>query len=125
MYKALISGGRFDPASKKVVPVEPALNFGDILYPYIKDHAIEWATGDSSFVILALLESEDFSKKDELKKSLKASKKRLEKSAKEETVEQKSKREAGAASETKSSKKAKAKTPNVGNRGAALILEKL
>lgn len=126
MYKALISGGRFDPATKKVVPVEPALNFGDILYPHIKDHVIEWATGSSSFVILALLESEDFSKKDELKKTLKVNKKKLEKASNEETSEQRSKREASAASETKSNKKSKGgKTSHVGNRGAALILEKL
>ncbi|KAF4632415.1 hypothetical protein G7Y89_g5718 [Cudoniella acicularis] len=41
MLKSLVAGGRFDFATKTVVPVEPALVFADILYPYIQDHIVE------------------------------------------------------------------------------------
>merc|ERR1712098_16225 len=37
MIKSLIAGGRFDPKTKAIIPIEPALNFADILYPNIKD----------------------------------------------------------------------------------------
>ena len=130
MLKSLIAGGRFDYSTKTVVPVEPALNFADTLYPNIKEYIIEWATGSSSFVALALVESSNFSKKEEVLGLLKKSKKKLTKAATEETPEQKSKREKAAVEqETKSAgkgKKAKVvKEREVGNKGAALLLEKL
>lgn len=131
MLKSLISGGRFDPATKSIVPVVPALNFADLLYPNIKDFVIEWAIGESSFVVLALLESEDFSKKAELQKILKENKAKLLKASTEETADQKAKREAIVPVDEKDapkkkSKKAKVvKEVSVGNRGSKLILEKL
>lgn len=79
MLKSLIAGGRFDPETKSIVPVEPALKFADILYPYIKNHIIEWATGPTCFVILALIQSNDFLKKDEVMGNLKREKKKLTK----------------------------------------------
>ncbi|XMA11204.1 hypothetical protein WAI453_003995 [Rhynchosporium graminicola] len=129
MLKNLIAGGRFDPKTKSIVPVEPALNFADILYPYIKDSVLEWATGSSSFTILALLESPTFSQKDEVLQILRNSKKQLQKAAKDETAEQKSRREAAeieksamdVKGKTKKSKPVKERA--VGNRGSALLLE--
>jgi pumilio family protein 6 len=131
MLKTLVAGGRFDPKLKKVVPITPPLNFADILYPVIKEHLITWATSSSSFVVLGLLEAENFSHKDEVLKVLKKNKKVLEKAAKEETAEQKAKKEALAAEETEKpkakgkGKKAGAKEVNVGNMGSKLLLEKL
>jgi pumilio family protein 6 len=130
MLKALIAGGRFDIKSKTVVPVVPALNFADILYPHIKDHIIEWAMGSSSFVVLALLESSSFSEKDEVLATLRENKKKLQKAANEETAEQKARREVAEAEAGvkagKGGKKPKAiREREVGNKGAALLLEKL
>lgn len=131
MLKTLVAGGHFDPKTKSVVPVVPALNFADILYPKIKDYIIEWATGSSSFVILALLESSDFSKKKEVLKALKDNKEKLQKAAKEETVEQKARREEAEAAEKaaggsgKGKKGKSAERREVGNKGSALLLEKL
>ncbi|KAL3428008.1 pumilio domain-containing protein [Phlyctema vagabunda] len=128
MIKTLIAGGRFDSKTRQVVPVEPALNFADILYPHIKDHIIDWATGSSSFVVLSLIESPSFSEKDEVLKILKDNKKQLKKSATEETPDQKASRESAeaeiAAGKGKKSKTAK-KERSIGNKGAALLLEQL
>lgn len=125
MLRALINGGRFDVKTKKIVPVEPALNFGDILYPVIKEHLLTWATGSSSFVVLCLLEQDNFSSKQEVLKILKKGRKELEKAATEETVEQKAKAaDIAAAPATKKPKKV-APPRAVGNMGAKLLLEML
>jgi pumilio family protein 6 len=128
MLKALIAGGRYDIKTKIVVPVEPALNFADILYPNIEDYIIDWATGSSSFVILALTEASNFSKKDDLMRILKENKKKLHKAAKEETPEQKARREAAVPEKDvvkgKGKKSKAAKVIEVGNKGSALLLEK-
>jgi pumilio family protein 6 len=132
MLKALIAGGRFDSTTKTIVPVIPALDFADILYPNIKDYIIEWATGSSSFVVLALAESDSFSKKDEVLKTLKDSKKKLQMAAMEETAEQRKRREEADAQtkdEKAGGKGKKSKKParerEVGNKGSALLLELL
>lgn len=125
MLKSLIQGGKFDKASGKIIPLEPALGFSNILYPIIKDHIIDWATGPSSFVVVGLLESSDFSETSALKKTLKKNKKALEKAATEETAEQKASREAQE-SAAKGAKKGKKKGEKpVGNAGSKLLLEKL
>lgn len=134
MLKALIAGGRFDNKTKAIVPVEPALNFADILYPNIKDYIIEWATGSSSFVILALVESSNFSQQEKLLQVLTANKKKLKTAAEEETTEQKARREAAVVEKdamdvdvkgkTKKSKPVK-KEREVGNKGSALLLGKI
>jgi pumilio family protein 6 len=129
--KALVAGGHFDIKTKSIVPVVPALNFADVLYPNIKDYIVEWATGSSSFVVLALLESSSFSKQDEVLKTLKENKKKLQKAAKEETPEQRARREEAEAAvkdgkPAGKGKKAKdTKTRDVGNKGSVLLLEKL
>ncbi|KAH6678256.1 armadillo-type protein [Halenospora varia] len=133
MLKSLVQGGRFDMKTKTITLVEPPLDFANILYPHIQEHIIEWATGSSSFLILALVESSDFAQKDELLATLKASKKKLQKAAKDETPEQKAKREAAEAaaeeekdSKNKTKKKSKPVTEKVvGNMGSRLLLEKL
>lgn len=136
MLKSLLAGGHFDKSTKKIVPVEPALNFADILYPNIEEHVLAWATGPGSFVINALLEADVFEKKDELLKILRKNKKALQKAATEETAEQKLRRETfeseqaakidgdGKAKGRKGKKKV-VKERAVGNMGAAYLLEKL
>ncbi|TQS32758.1 hypothetical protein Golomagni_06921, partial [Golovinomyces magnicellulatus] len=79
MLKSVIQGGRFDKKAGRVIPINPPMEFSNILYPVIKDHIMEWATGPSSFVVVALLEASDFSSSDELRKTLKKNKKVLEK----------------------------------------------
>lgn len=128
MLRALINGGRFDPKTKKIVPVDPPLNFADILYPVIKEHLITWATGSSSFVVLVLLEQEKFSKKEEVLKTLKKGRKALEKAATEETPEQKAKNaDIALASKDGKGKKGKKGAPvkAVGNMGSKLLLDML
>jgi pumilio family protein 6 len=133
MFKTLVAGGRFDKATGKAKLVDPPLNFADVLYPVIKEHVVAWATGASSFVVLALLEAEDFSDAKKLMKTLVKNAAKLKKAATEETAQQKAMREAFAAKEAdgkgakggnKKPKKAH-KEHEVGNMGSKLLLEKL
>lgn len=130
LLKTLIQGGKYNKETGKVDQVDPPLQFADILYPVIKEHVVEWATGPSSLVVLAMLESADFSHGKELKATLKKNKKALDKAATEETAEQKAKREAVAEKEdekkAKKGKKGSVKTErSVGNAGSRMLLEKL
>lgn len=59
MLKTLVLGGNFDPATKRIKLAEPQVGFAEVLYPVIQDHIVDWACSDSSFVVVALLESED------------------------------------------------------------------
>ena len=115
--RALAHGGKFDAASKSVVRSGDApLGFADELYGVIKAHVVGWATGPSSFVVVALLESEEFGEagRKELLASLKKSRKVIEKAAKGEEGKGKD----GAVD----GKKAKGAR---GNAGARMLLEKL
>jgi pumilio family protein 6 len=131
MLKALVAGGHFDIKTKSVVPVVPALGFADILYPNIADYIIEWATGPSSFVVLALLESSCFSKKEEVLKILRSNKNKLQNAVNEETAEQRTKREESEVAQKeghlagKGKKSKDTKPREVGNKGSILLLEKL
>lgn len=134
MLKTLIAGGRFDSATKKVIAVEPPLNFANVIYPIIKDHLVAWATGASSFVVLGLLDAENFAARDEALKILKAAKKTLKKAAEQETPEQKAKAaelaakaESGVANGNAKGKRGKKNVAvkEVGNKGSKLILEQL
>ncbi|KAK3337315.1 armadillo-type protein [Cercophora scortea] len=136
MFKTLIAGGRFDKEAGAVKRVDPPLDFADILYPVIKEHAVQWAVGPSSFTIVGLLEAPDFSFKKELLDTLKASKKVLQKAATEETAYQqardeaaKAKEEAAKAKGEKAKKGKKAPKQDVpkskGNQGTKLILDML
>jgi pumilio family protein 6 len=82
MLKSLVQGGRFNSAEGKIEKVDPPLGFHTLLYDNIKDDIMTWATGPQTFVVVALAESDDFEKKDELLKVLKKNKKALEKVAK-------------------------------------------
>ncbi|KAH6610999.1 pumilio domain-containing [Trichoderma cornu-damae] len=123
MLKSLIQGGRFDKATGKVKMVDPPLGFSNVLYPVVKKSIMDWATGPSSFVVVALLESEDFASAEELKKTLKKNQKLLQEAAVEPTAEQKAAKEAGEGDET--GKKGKKTEAPVGNKGSKLLLEKL
>lgn len=130
MLKTLVLGGPFDPATKKAKVADPALGFADALYPVIKDHIVDWACSDSSFVVVALLESEDVSKsvKKDVEKALKCGKKQITKAAEEGNGSKRKAEEAAAADgeDGKKSKKRKVeKAKPKGNAGAKILLEKL
>ncbi|KAF2182145.1 ARM repeat-containing protein [Zopfia rhizophila CBS 207.26] len=114
MLKRLVQGGKYDPEAKKVVPVEPALGFADMFWKQIKSDLVKWATGPGSFVIVGLVESDDFRKKDEVLKALKKERKQLEAVA-GPTIN-------GA---EKKNKKEKGQNKKQGNAGARILLEKL
>ena len=86
MLKTLVGGGTFDSKTKKTVLAEPRLGFADALYPVVKAHIVDWACSDSSFVVVALLESEDVDAKvqKEVRAALVKGKKRVEAAAKGE-----------------------------------------
>jgi pumilio family protein 6 len=77
LLRSLVAGGHFSPKEKKIVVSAPDLKFADALYAEIKGHVVEWATSPSSFVVVALLEADDFEKKEELEAKLKTSKKAI------------------------------------------------
>ncbi|GAB1311209.1 Pumilio y domain member 6 [Madurella fahalii] len=116
MFKTLIAGGRFDRAAGTVKRVDPPLNFADILYPVIKEHIVQWATGPSSFTVLGLLEAPGFSSQKELLKTLRSNRKTLETAATGDSIGKADKADA---------KKAKSNGKTGGNQGAKLLLEKL
>jgi pumilio family protein 6 len=124
MFKTLIAGGRFDKAAGAVKRVDPPLNFADILYPVIKDHIVQWATGPSSFTVLGLLEAPDFSSKKELLKLLRSDKKALEAAAAGEAADNAEKAD-GKKSKSKGKGAQAEKGKSGGNQGAKLLLEKL
>jgi len=111
MLKTLVQGGKFDPVARKVVPVEPALGFADLLWDEIKGNVVNWATGQGAFVVVGLTEAEGFEKKNEVLKTLKKERKRLEDAA-------------GPVVE-KGVKAKKGEKVERGNAGARILLEKI
>ncbi|ETI22483.1 hypothetical protein G647_06558 [Cladophialophora carrionii CBS 160.54] len=76
MIKALVQGGRFDKATKSIKLVEPSLKFHQTLYSKIKAtgsdaEIVNWTNGPNSFVVVAMLEAEDFEAREELLNVLK------------------------------------------------------
>ena len=71
LLKTLVQGGRFDPATKKVGPVDDPLKFHDMLYERItsedKKAILGWASGANSWVVLSMLEADDFSHAEKLR----------------------------------------------------------
>ncbi|RJE24873.1 hypothetical protein PHISCL_02770 [Aspergillus sclerotialis] len=108
LLKSLVQGGRFNSTEKVVEKVQPPLNFHSLLYEQIQDEVVLWATGSNTFVIVALTESDEFEKKDELLKTLKKNKKALEQ----------------VSAEAGSGKDGKKKSGPAGS-GAKLLLEKI
>jgi pumilio family protein 6 len=94
LLRALVAGGHFDPKQKKVVVTAPDLKFADALYERIEEYAFEWATDETSFVVVALMEAQDFGNKEVLRKKLKEGKVALQKVA--SGSEEKEKGNAGA-----------------------------
>lgn len=115
MLKSLVQGGRFNSKTGAVDRVEPPLNFHDLLYEQIGDDVMAWATGSNPFVVLSLVESPDFEKKDELMKTLKKNVKALKKATSTPAADVK---------EGDGKKKAKGK-PHPTSSGAKLLLEKI
>jgi pumilio family protein 6 len=116
MLKTLVQGGKFDPASKKVVPVEPALSFADLFWDEIKGNVVQWATGQGSFVIVALVEAQGFSRKEDVLKALRKERKKLEDAAGSKESGEKGK---------KGKKADKQVVESRGNAGTRILLEKL
>lgn len=83
MLKTLAQGGPYDPATKSARHVDWLDDFPDMLWTRIKPHALSWATGSESFVVLALAENTHFGGRKELMKELGKYKKELNASAKE------------------------------------------
>ena len=103
MLKTLVLGGQFDAAEKKVKLVDPRVQFATTLWPVIKDSVVEWACSDSSFVVVALFESEDVddATKAKVMKAVKKGRKSVEVAAKGGEVDKK------------------------GNAGAKILVEKM
>jgi len=84
MLRTLAQGGKYDAEVGKVVISEKTnkggLEFVNVLYDSIKTHIVDWATGPSSYVIVAMVESKDLDekKKEGLVKVLKQNKSKLE-----------------------------------------------
>ena len=81
MLKSLVQGGRFNSSTKTVEKVQPPLHFDSLLYEQIRDEIMDWATGSNTFVVVALVESDEFEQREELIKTLKKNKKALQKAA--------------------------------------------
>ena len=113
MIKTLVLGGSFDPATKTVKLAEPQLGFAATLWPVIKNNVLEWACSNSSFVVVALTESEDVDAdvRKQVMAALKKGKKQLE--------------AAGGSKPEKTKGKKKADDGPKGNAGARMLLEKL
>ncbi|EQL29031.1 hypothetical protein BDFG_08292 [Blastomyces dermatitidis ATCC 26199] len=92
MLKALVQGGRFNSKTKSVEKVQPPLNFHGLFYEQIAGDVMAWVTGANPFVVLALVEAEDFEKREELVKTLKKQKKVLGELAAKEPVKKGEKR---------------------------------
>lgn len=113
MFKTLVLGGSFDPATKSVKLAEPKLGFAATLWPIIKKHVLAWACSASSFVVVALTESEDVPAdvRKEVLAALKKGKKQLEAAG-------------GSKPEKGKGKKKESEGPK-GNAGARMLLEKI
>jgi pumilio family protein 6 len=113
MLKTLVLGGAFDLATKTVKLAEPQLGFAATLWPVIKSQVVAWACSASSFVVVALTESEDVDAdtRKEVMAALKKGKKQLE--------------AAGGKAPVKTKGKKKDVDAPKGNAGARMLLEKL
>ena len=120
MLKNLVQGGRFDSNTKKVVLMEPKLGFAELTYEAVGDKMLQWAAGEHSFVVVALLETEDFEGREKLKKLLEKERRTLEKAAEsgggKDGTAKKSKKGGGTRKATEKEK---------GNAGARLLLDRL
>lgn len=84
MLKALVQGGRYDKATASIKPIDPPLKFHEMMYFSLKANGndteiVNWVNGPNSFVVVAMLEAEDFGAKEELVKALKKNAEKLDK----------------------------------------------
>ncbi|KAI9776563.1 MAG: pumilio domain member 6 [Peltula sp. TS41687] len=132
MLKTLVLGGHFNAKLGRVEVIEPPLNFHEMFYDHVKSELVAWATGPNSFVIVALLETDGFGRKDEVLDTLRRHAGLLDSAAKSgpqggvilggggpspsggEMRKKKTK-----------NKKRKKQVENTGNKGAALLLSML
>lgn len=83
LFKTLVQGGRFNPATKTVEPTDPPLKFAELLYNTLtadegaEDRLLQWATGSNAWTVVAMLENEGFEHKDALVSYLKQHKPQL------------------------------------------------
>ncbi|KAF1826208.1 ARM repeat-containing protein [Dissoconium aciculare CBS 342.82] len=129
LLKALVAGGPFEPAAKKIRLVEPRLGFGAALWPVIQDDVLAWACGEASFVVLAFLESEDVSDKikTKIRDALRKNRKSVQAAADGARVEDDGAKVVGEETngEKKRARKPKQGRWKNGNAGAKLLLERL
>lgn len=120
MLKTLVLGGTFDPTTKTIKLVEPRLGFTATLYPFIEHHLLDWASGPSAFLVVALLEGTDVSEelKARVKSTLQGGKERIKEAAAFDPVTKSVANEASLVE-----KKGKGSIRN-GNPGAKILLEK-
>ena len=85
MLKALALGGRYNQNTKAVDANDPPLGFADLLYSKAKAMIVGWATGTMAFVVVGLLDSADFSGKEEVLTTLRNNRSDLEKFAKDKS----------------------------------------
>ena len=124
MLKTLVLGGRFNPKTKAIDPVDPPLGFHNMFYEAIKHDIVNWAIGNNSFVVVGLLEAPGFSGADELSKILKkgGNKQRLVEVAGSSGMDH---------AELKKKKKGNTGMPeqepqaSAGNKGTQILLKKL
>ena len=88
LLKSLILGGKYDASVKKVHPSSPPLGFDDLFYDQVchqnTSALVKWATGDNSFTVVGLLESEHFQRKEEVRSTLRKHQRALEDAAGEQ-----------------------------------------
>lgn len=89
LLKRLVMDGRFNVQTGRVDRVEPPLGFHDMLWVKIRHEIVDWASGDNSFVVLAMMEAEGFEGKEELKKILQQGRSLLEQAREEHPLEKK------------------------------------
>ncbi|KAH0544097.1 hypothetical protein FGG08_001715 [Glutinoglossum americanum] len=138
MMKALVMGGHYNIKWGRVdggVPfmpilsestdqdtvVSPPLEFHNLFYDRVKPHLLSWATGPGSFVVVGLLESEGFEKKEEVLTALNKHRMQLESAANEKTTEQKMQKE----SKSERGKCKNNRNSTAGNPGSRLLLKML
>lgn len=120
MLKRLVLGGNFDAEMNKVTLVDPPLKFGLVLFSVIERKLIEWACGDSSFVVVAFLESEDVpeSVNEQVRNKLKNGMKKIEAAANGDG-------RGGVVAVNENGKKKRKIEGAKGNAGAKMLLEKI
>ena len=127
MLKNLVQGGRFSSKTSSVDYVDPPLKFHELLYQRIKDDLVSWATGSNSFVVVSLLETPNFSKAGEIRKTLSKPehRQRLVNAARVDAYERESAEVRGKGKKAKGQRQAQNSVTPSGNRGSRILLEKL